>query len=73
MPQVEQHLANMDALLLSSRAQCIKPETQSGRILGGEMLIFPVKKSADDSRSMNGYVLGMASICAALPMMRSPQ
>ena len=49
----------MDALLLlSSRAQCIKPETQSGRILGGEMPIFPVKNRQDDGRSMNGYVLG---------------
>ena len=40
MPQVEQHLANMDALLLSPRAQQIKPGTQSARILAGEMLIF---------------------------------
>ena len=58
MPQVEQHLANIDALLLSGRAQQIKPGTQSARILAGEMLIFPVKNRQDDSRSMNGYVLG---------------
>ena len=40
MPQVEQHLANMDALLLSSTrpADCQAP---SARILAGEMLIFP--------------------------------
>ena len=57
MPQVEQHLANMDALLLS-HAPSRLPGTQSARILAGEMLIFPVNNRRDDSRSMNGYVLG---------------
>jgi hypothetical protein len=58
LPQIEKHLANMPALLASPRARCIKPETQSGRILAGEMLVFPIKGRDDDSRSINGYVLG---------------
>lgn len=57
-PAVEKHLSNIAALLASGRAQRIKPDTQTGRILAGEMLIFSVHNRQDDSRSMNGYVLG---------------
>ena len=57
-PAVETHLANMGALLASARAKCIKPETQAGRILAGEMLTFAVRDRQDDSRSLNAYVLG---------------
>ncbi|HNP70473.1 MAG TPA: DNA-primase RepB domain-containing protein [Kouleothrix sp.] len=57
-PGVERHLSNIGALLASARAACIKPDTQSGRILRGEMLAFSVGERQDDSRSMNGYVLG---------------
>lgn len=52
-PEVESHLSNINALLTSARAQLIKPTTQTGRILGGEMLTFIVKGRPDDSRSMN--------------------
>ncbi len=52
-PEVEAHLSNIDALLTCARSQLIKPDTQTGRILGGEMLAFPVKGKSDDSRSMN--------------------
>ena len=57
-PAVATHLANMGALLASARAKCIKPETQAGRILAGEMLTFAVRDRQDDSRSLNAYVLG---------------
>jgi hypothetical protein len=58
-PLVELHLSNIDALLGCSRSQLIKPSTQTGRILGGEMLIFPVKGKMDDSRSMNASAVGL--------------
>lgn len=57
-PTVEKHLANIGALLGSARANTIKPDTQSGRILAGELLTFSVRNRQDDSRSMNAFVLG---------------
>lgn len=66
-PAVEKHLSNITALLASGRAQRIKPETQSGRILAGEMLIFSVRNRQDDSRSMNGYVLGYGFYLRGFP------
>jgi hypothetical protein len=58
-PEVEQHLSNIDALLSCARSQRIKPETQTGRILAGELLTFPVNGKMDDSTSMNASAAGM--------------
>jgi hypothetical protein len=59
MPQVEHHLSNIAALLASTRAQLIKPSTQTGRILAGEMLTFLVEGQLDDSRSMNASAVAI--------------
>ena len=67
MPLVEQHLSNIDALLASTRAQLIKPSTQTGRILAGEMLIFPVKGRMDDSRSMNASAVALGLLLRGFP------
>ena len=66
-PAVEKHLSNITTLLASGRAACIKPETQCGRILAGEKLIFSVHNRQDDSRSMNGYVLGYGFYLRGFP------
>jgi hypothetical protein len=66
-PQVEAHLANIDALLGSARAQLIKPTTQTGRILGGEMLSFPVNGRSDDSRSMNACAVALGLLLRGFP------
>lgn len=52
-PEVEAHLSNINALLGSARAQLIKAETQTGRILAGELLTI----AGDGSRSMNTFVV----------------
>lgn len=62
MPAVEKHLANIDELLNCSRSKLIKPDTQTGRILAGEMLSFAVKNRMDDSRSMNGSAVGLGLV-----------
>lgn len=59
MPAVEKHLSNIDDLLTCNRTQLIKPTTQTGRILGGEMLTFAAKGKMDDSRSMNACAVGL--------------
>lgn len=66
-PEVEQHLSNIGALLASSRAQLIKPNTQTGRILAGEMIAFTVKGKIDDSRSMNACAVAHGLLLRGFP------
>jgi hypothetical protein len=66
-PEVEAHLSNIDALYRSSRFKLIKPETQTGRILAGEMLTFIVKGKPDNSRSMNGCAVALGLLLRGFP------
>jgi len=58
-PAVAPHLTNIAALLASGRASCIKPETQTGRILAGERVAIASAKLGrmDDSSSTQVAIL----------------
>lgn len=64
-PEIEKHLANIEALLTSGRANAIKPETQTGRILAGERVAIASKRFGrmDDSGSAQGAILAYGFYC----------
>lgn len=64
-PEVETHLANIDELLTSGRARCIKPDSQTGRILAGERVAIASTRLGrmDDSCSMQGAILAYGFYC----------
>ena len=64
-PEVETHLANIDALLSSARARCIKPDSQTGRILAGERVAIASAKLGrmDDSYSAQAAILAYGFYC----------
>jgi hypothetical protein len=62
----------MDALLSCGRSQLIKPITQAGRILAGEMLALPSARYGRlDDRQLNALLrLGNGFYFVAIRMMR---
>jgi hypothetical protein len=68
-PEVETHLGNINALLSCGRSQLIKPETQTGRILAGEMLALPSARYGrlDDSTSINACAAALGFYLRGYP------
>jgi len=68
-PGGETHLSNITALLSCSRSQLIKPETQTGRILNGEMLALPSARYGrlDDSTSINACAAALGFYLRGYP------
>ncbi len=64
-PAVEPHLANIDQLLQSARAMCIKRDSQTGRILADERVAIASSKLGriDDSCSTQIAILAYGFYC----------